>query len=66
MAVVTREFVDFAHRHNKTVQVWTIDEAQQMRELIRLGVDGIVTNRSDALVKVLDEVERGRDEESGD
>ncbi len=66
VAVVTREFVDFAHRHNKTVQVWTIDEAQQMRELIRLGVDGIVTNRSDALVKVLDEVERGRDEESGD
>lgn len=66
VTVVTRKFVDFAHRHNKTVQVWTIDEAQQMRELIRLGVDGIVTNRSDVLVKVLADVERGRDEESGD
>jgi glycerophosphoryl diester phosphodiesterase len=35
------------------VNVWTVDEADAMRELIELGVDVIITNRPDRLAQVL-------------
>jgi glycerophosphoryl diester phosphodiesterase len=40
------------------VQVWTIDDADKMRELLDLGVDGIMTDRADVLREVL--CERGQ------
>lgn len=58
VTVVTRGFVDRAHAAGKQVHVWTIDEADEMRELIELGVDGIFTDRTDVLKDVL--VERGQ------
>ncbi|GAB4004010.1 glycerophosphodiester phosphodiesterase [Nocardioides ultimimeridianus] len=58
VTVVTRGFVDRAHAAGKQVHVWTIDEADEMRELIDLGVDGIFTDRTDVLKDVL--VERGQ------
>ncbi|SDB83007.1 glycerophosphoryl diester phosphodiesterase [Raineyella antarctica] len=56
--VVTRALVDAAHAAGKVVHVWTIDDADEMRELIDLGVDGLVSDRIDVLKDVL--VERGR------
>ena len=56
--VVTPGFVRRAHAIGRQVHVWTIDDAQQMRELLDLGVDGIVTDRLDVLAGVL--AERGR------
>jgi glycerophosphoryl diester phosphodiesterase len=38
------------------VDVWTIDEPEQMRHLLDLGADVIMTNRPE----VLDRVLRGR------
>ena len=32
---------------------WTINEADEMRRLISLGADGIVTDRTDIAVKTL-------------
>ncbi|GAA1046169.1 glycerophosphodiester phosphodiesterase [Rothia amarae] len=52
--VVTPQLVQTAHRFGLTVQVWTIDNPQVMRDLLKIGVDGIVTNRSDVLREVLD------------
>lgn len=51
--VVTPRMLRAAHWIGVTVQVWTIDEESEMRELIDMGVDGIVTNRVDRLQKVL-------------
>jgi glycerophosphoryl diester phosphodiesterase len=51
--VVTRRFVDNAHAHNIDVHVWTVDEEEQMRRLLALGVDGIITDRPDRLMQVL-------------
>jgi glycerophosphoryl diester phosphodiesterase len=51
--VVTPETVARAHRHGVEVHVWTVNDEQSMRRLVRLGVDGIMTDRPDLLAKVL-------------
>ncbi|GBF05609.1 glycerophosphoryl diester phosphodiesterase [Deinococcus aerius] len=53
--VVTPGFVRAMHRRGVAVQVWTIDDPAEMRRLIRMGVDGIITNRPDLLKAVLAE-----------
>jgi glycerophosphoryl diester phosphodiesterase len=35
--------------------VWTVNEAGDMRRLLGLGVDGIMTDRPDLLNEVMDE-----------
>jgi glycerophosphoryl diester phosphodiesterase len=57
VAVVTRGFVQRAHRQGIAVHVWTIDDAEEMHRLFDLGVDGIMTDRPETLRDVL--VERG-------
>ncbi|WP_125778134.1 glycerophosphodiester phosphodiesterase [Antribacter gilvus] len=57
LTVVDGVTVARAHRAGKKVHVWTIDEPEEMRHLIDLGVDGIVTDRADLLREVL--VQRG-------
>jgi glycerophosphoryl diester phosphodiesterase len=47
-----------AHAHGKAVHVWTVNEAQDMRVLIDMGVDGIVSDRADVLKDVLLELGR--------
>ena len=42
--LVTRDFVAHAHAHGLVVHVGTIDEPEEMRALLALGVDGIVTD----------------------
>ena len=41
---VTELFVERAHDAGLEVNVWTVDDADRIRELTRWGVDGIVTN----------------------
>ena len=51
--LVTREFVDHAHDHDLFVHVWTIDEPEEMRALLALGVDGIVSDFPARLAAVI-------------
>lgn len=48
-------FIDRAHRRNVAVQYWTINDADEMRELIELGCDCIMTDDPVLLKKVLEE-----------
>jgi glycerophosphoryl diester phosphodiesterase len=57
--VTTERLVRRAHRRNVAVHVWTVDDPQVMRTLLRWGVDGIQTDRPDLLARVLHE-ETGR------
>ena len=50
--VVTRRFVELAHRRGLQVHVWTIDEPAEMTYLLDLGVDGIMTDRIEILREV--------------
>jgi glycerophosphoryl diester phosphodiesterase len=38
------EWVDEAHRLHMSVNVWTVDDPKEMREMQKLGVDFITTN----------------------
>lgn len=51
--VVTSRFIAAAHALGLRVDVWTIDEADEMRRLLDLGVDTIMTNRPDVLAGIL-------------
>ena len=53
MRIVDRSFIRAAHRRGLQVHVWTIDEAAEMRRLLELGVDGIMTDRPVVLKQVL-------------
>ena len=44
-----------AHRRNVAVQYWTINDEDEMRELIELGCDAIMTDNPELLKKVLEE-----------
>src|SRR4051794_639466 len=53
VSVVNRRFVERAHAAGRPVHVWTIDDAAEMEELLDLGVDGLMTDRTDVLRDVL-------------
>ena len=53
--LVNRRFVEAAHGRNVRVDAWTINEAGEMRRLLDLGVDAIMTDRPETLASVLRE-----------
>ncbi len=54
--ILTRRFLEEAHRRNIPVHVWTVDDPGDMRRLLEMGVDGIQTDRPDRLAPILTEV----------
>ena len=58
LRVVTPELVHRAHAAGRHVHVWTIDDGDEMHQLLDLGVDGLMTDRTDVLRDVL--VARGQ------
>jgi len=51
--VVNRRFVEAAHARNMRVHVWTINDIESMKQYLKLGVDGIMTDYPDRLIKLL-------------
>ena len=55
IGVVDAAFVGHAHASGRQVHVWTVDERAEMEHLLDLGVDGLITDRTDVLRDVLRE-----------
>ena len=50
---VTPELVDAAHERGLAVNVWTVNSPDDMRALVEMGADGLITDRlGDALAVV--------------
>lgn len=53
--MVDARYMAWARKHGYRVYTWTVDAPDEMRRLITLGVDGIITNVPDVLRQVLGE-----------
>ena len=51
--VVTPGFVKSARAHNMQVQVWTVNQVGEMENLLAQGVNGILTDYPDRLLRLL-------------
>ncbi len=51
---VDRAYVDRVHAVGLECLLWTVDRAWAMRRAVRLGADGVITNRPDVLRSVLE------------
>lgn len=54
--LATPSVISEAKRRNVNVQYWTIDDKETMKSLIQNGANGIMTNRPDLLLEVMDEM----------
>ena len=50
---VSRSLVERYHRLGLEVHVWTVNDATEMRRLLAMGIDGIVTDRADIALGVI-------------
>lgn len=53
ITVLTPQFVRAAHSRGVIVDAWTINDEPEMRRLLALGVDGLITDRPDRALRVL-------------
>jgi len=51
--LLTPQFVTAAHRRGLTVQPWTINETEDLKRILALGVDGINTDNPDRLFALM-------------
>jgi glycerophosphoryl diester phosphodiesterase len=51
--IINRGFVERAHRLALMVHGWTVNEPKEMDRMIKLGVDGIITDYPTTLLKML-------------
>ena len=51
--IVTERFVEEAHGKNIKVEPWTVNDPALMKQYIKWGVDGIITDRPDLMLEVL-------------
>jgi glycerophosphoryl diester phosphodiesterase len=52
--MVDGRYMAWARRHDYRVHTWTVDDPNEMRHLIALGVDAIITNVPDTLHDVIE------------
>ena len=54
--IMTPRFIREAHAKNIKVEPWTVDDPELMKQYIEWGVDGIMTDRPDVMIDVLQEL----------
>lgn len=51
--LLTEGFIEKVHKKNIKIHVWTVNEKADMKRLIKMGVDGIITDYPDLLSEVV-------------
>lgn len=51
--IVSRRFVEIAHRADLAVHVWTVDDEADANRLLSWGVDALITDRPDLISRVV-------------
>lgn len=51
-----KHVIKSAHRHNMAIHYWTINKKDDMRTLIENGADGLMTDRPDIMLDLLEEM----------
>jgi glycerophosphoryl diester phosphodiesterase len=54
--IMTERFIREAHAKNIRVEPWTVDDPELMEQYIEWGVDGIMTDRPDLMIQMLEEI----------
>lgn len=54
--IMTKRFIREAHAKNIAVEPWTVDDPELMKQYIEWGVDGIITDRPDLMIEVLEKM----------
>lgn len=54
--LVTPRTIEAAHALGVEIHVWTVNEAADMRRLLEMGVDGLMSDRPDLLLKTSTEI----------
>ncbi|WP_461369797.1 glycerophosphodiester phosphodiesterase [Candidatus Darwinibacter acetoxidans] len=57
--MVDEKYMEWARKKGYRVNVWTVNEAADLKRMLDLGVDGIITDRPDLLRQIM--LERGMD-----
>lgn len=61
LQLVDRRFVESVHARNAQVHVWTVNSEEAMQRLIDFGVDGLITDYPDRLLRVLGRTPKKRE-----
>ncbi len=54
--LATANFINQANQHNIAIHYWTINDEDDMRKLVEIGADGILTDRPTLLKSIIDEM----------
>ena len=54
LQIVTKEFIEAAHERNLEVHVWTVNKSEDMKRLLEMDVDGIMTDYPDKLLELIE------------
>jgi len=58
--LLDQALIDAAHQQDIKVIPWTVNEEKTLRKLVRMGVDGVITDYPDLGVRVLADILRGQ------
>ncbi|MDD4220560.1 MAG: glycerophosphodiester phosphodiesterase family protein, partial [Sphaerochaetaceae bacterium] len=56
ITVITPAFIKAFHERGAIIQVWTINDEKQMRTLLSMGVDSIMTDDPATVIRVATEM----------